>query len=324
MIPVEGVFSRFKRIIRDLSKELDKPVNFVIEGEDTELDKKIVDSLGDPLTHMVRNALDHGIEDADTRKKLGKNAEGQLLLKASHRGNHIWIEVADDGKGLSRDKIAATALKKALVTQDQLNKMSPKDVLNIIFLPGFSTAEKVTGVSGRGVGMDVVRAMINSVGGSIDIETEEGKGSTFVLKIPLTLAIIKALLVVTRAETFAFPIDSVSEIVKISTEEIYSVNGTDTIKLRDHALSLIPLEGVLKIKDSKPKDMPFKKVVVVTDGENKLGIEVEELIGEEEIVIKSLSDHFSKVRGITGASILGDGNIALILDSSALIDMSRN
>lgn len=323
MVPIEGVFTRFKRIVRDISKQVGKEVNFVIEGEETELDKKIVDSLGDPLTHMVRNAIDHGIEDSETRVRNGKSSTGRILLRASHKGNSIWIEVQDDGRGMDAEKIGQHALKKGIVTESQLKKMSDIDKIHLTFLPGFSTAEKVTDLSGRGVGMDVVKTMISSVNGLIDINTELGKGTTFILKIPLTLAIIKALLVVIGDEIFAFPLESVIEIVKVPVKEIYSVDGNDTIKLREHALSLIELQKVLGIKGGKTESHTHKKVVVVTDGNKNVGVIVDALVGEEEIVIKSLPEHFAHVKGITGASILGDGNISLILDPVSIIAKSR-
>lgn len=323
MVPIEGVFTRFKRIVRDISKQVGKEVNFVIEGEETELDKKIVDSLGDPLTHMVRNAIDHGIEDSETRVRNGKSSTGRILLRASHKGNSIWIEVQDDGRGMDAEKIGQHALKKGIVTESQLKKMSDIDKIHLTFLPGFSTAEKVTDLSGRGVGMDVVKTMISSVNGLIDINTELGKGTTFILKIPLTLAIIKALLVVIGDEIFAFPLESVIEIVKVPVKEIYSVDGNDTIKLREHALSLIELQKVLGIKGGKAESHTHKKVVVVTDGNKNVGVIVDALVGEEEIVIKSLPEHFAHVKGITGASILGDGNISLILDPVSIIAKSR-
>jgi len=323
MVPIEGVFTRFKRIVRDISKQLGKEVNFVIEGEETELDKKIVDSLGDPLTHMVRNAIDHGLEDSETRVRNGKSSTGKILLRASHKGNSIWIEVQDDGRGMDPEKIGQHALKKGIITESQLKKMSDMDKIHLTFLPGFSTAEKVTDLSGRGVGMDVVKTMISSVNGLIDINTELGKGTTFILKIPLTLAIIKALLVVIGDEIFAFPLESVIEIVKVPVKEIYSVDGNDTIKLREHALSLIELQKVLGIKGGKADSHSHKKVVVVTDGNKNVGVIVDALVGEEEIVIKSLPEHFAHVKGITGASILGDGNISLILDPVSIIAKSR-
>jgi len=323
MIPIEGVFTRFKRIVRDISKNLGREVNLVIEGEETELDKKIVDSLGDPLTHMIRNAVDHGIEDAKTRQAAGKPAAGTVLLRAAHQGNSILIEVRDDGAGIDADKVAKKALSRGIITKEQMDKMSQKEKLNLIFLPGFSMAEKVTDLSGRGVGMDVVKSMIGSVNGTVEIYTELGKGTSFHLRIPLTLAIIKALLVVIGEKVFAFPLESVTEIVKVPAKDIYSVDGNDTIKLRDHALSLVELNKVLKIGASGNAETTHKKVVVVTDGTKRIGVVVDSLVGEDEIVIKSLTEHFASVRGITGASILGDGTIALILDPASIISSSE-
>ncbi len=323
MIPVEGIFTRFKRVVRDISKTLGKNVILKIEGEDTELDKKIVDSLGDPLTHMIRNAVDHGIEDAETRRKLGKPEEGTVFLRASHKGNSFCIEVGDDGKGLDANKIAESAVKKGIVAPEQVEKMTDKEKLNLIFAPGFSTAEKVTGISGRGVGMDVVKNMITTVNGIVEIDTELGVGTTFILKIPLTLAIIQALLVVVGGETFAFPLDTVVEIIKVSKDDIYSIDGNDTVKLRGHALSIVDLENIIGLKKTEKKERAVRKVVVITDGESQLGVSVDDLIGGEEIVIKSLTEHFSNVVGITGASILGDGKIALILDSFSIIKAAK-
>jgi two-component system chemotaxis sensor kinase CheA len=323
MVPVEGVFTRFKRIVRDISKSVGKEVVLNIEGEDTELDKKIVDSLNDPLTHLIRNAVDHGLEDGEGRAQAGKPKAGTITLRASHRGNSIWIEVSDDGRGMDPDKIAAVAVRKGVISQSDADKITPREKLNLIFLPGFSTAEKVTGLSGRGVGMDVVKTMAASVNGSVDIETVLGKGTTFILKIPLTLAIIKALLVKLGGGLYAFPLDSVLEILKVMPEEIYTVDGNSTIKLRDHALGIVDLERVLRIRGGAQRDSGARKVVLITDGNKRIGVVVDDLLGEEEIVIKSLTEHFSKVKGITGASILGDGRIALILDPVSIIDRAR-
>lgn len=319
MVPVEGVFTRFKRIVRDIAKELGKTVNLNVEGEDTELDKKIVDSLGDPLTHMIRNAVDHGMDDTETRLRLGKPETGTVTLRALHRGNNICIEIGDDGRGIDPEKLVQSAIKKELITQEQGDRMNEKEKLNLMFLPGFSTAAKVTGISGRGVGMDVVRNMISSVNGVVDIETELEKGTTFIMKIPLTLAIIQALLIVISDVTYALPLESVTEIIKISPDEIYSIDGNATVKLRDHALSLVELEKVIQLSGNERPKEGSKKVVVITDGENQVGIVVDSLIGEDEIVIKSLTEHFAHVKGISGASILGDGSVALILDPLAII-----
>ena len=319
MVQIEVVFSRFKRLVRDIAKEVKKEVKLEIYGEDTELDKKITDELADPLTHMIRNSMDHGLETPEERRKAGKPEVGTVILKASHMGNSICIEITDDGRGLDASKIVKKALEKGILTQEQVNQMNDREKLNIIFLPGFSTAEKVTGLSGRGVGMDVVKRMIESVNGSIDIETEIGKGSTFKMKIPLTLAIIQALLVVVRGQAFAIPLESVSEIIKITDKDAYSIDGVSTIKLRGHALSLIRLEDVLSISYDPKESSLTKKVIVISDGEQLVGVSVDKLIGEDEIVIKALPTHFSNVKGISGASILGDGRIALILDVSGII-----
>ncbi|MBF0331261.1 MAG: Hpt domain-containing protein [Candidatus Omnitrophica bacterium] len=323
MVPVEGVFTRFKRIVRDISKDLDKDVVLHIEGAETELDKKIVDGLGDPLTHMIRNAVDHGIEDRATREKNGKPAIGMVVLKASHKGNSMCIEIRDDGKGMDADKIAASAVKKGVITEEQALKMTEKEKLNLIFLPGFSMAAKVTGLSGRGVGMDVVKSMITSFNGVVDIDTKVGVGSKFILKIPLTLAIIQALLVIIGGEVYALPIDAVTEIIKVPTKDIYSVDGNSTVKLRNHALSLVELEKVIKVKANASQEEEYKRVVIITDGENRLGVLVDSLVGKDEIVIKSFTRHFSRVKGVIGASILADGNVALILDPGTIIKESR-
>ena len=323
MVPVEGVFTRFKRIVRDISKDLNKEVALVIEGAETELDKKIVDGLGDPLTHMIRNAVDHGLEDRETREHLGKPATGTIVLKASHKGNSMCIEIRDDGKGMDPAKMAEIAVRKGVITEDQASKMTDKEKINLIFLPGFSTAQKVTGLSGRGVGMDVVKSMITSFNGVVDIDTRVGAGSTFVLKIPLTLAIIQALLVIIGGEVYALPIDAVTEIIKVPAKDIYFVDGNATVKLRNHALSLVELESVIKVKPNTPAEEEYKRVVIITDGENQLGVLVDSLVGKDEIVIKSFTKHFSRVRGIIGASILADGNVALILDPATIIKESR-
>jgi two-component system, chemotaxis family, sensor kinase CheA len=323
MVPVEGVFTRFKRIVRDISKDLDKDVVLNIEGAETELDKKIVDGLGDPLTHMIRNAVDHGLEDRATREKSGKPAVGTILLKASHKGNSICIEIRDDGKGMDPVKIAEAAIRKGVITDEQAARMTDKEKLNLIFLPGFSMAQKITGLSGRGVGMDVVKSMITSFNGVVDIDTQAGVGSSFLLKIPLTLAIIQALLVIIGGEVYALPIDAVTEIIKVPAKDIYSIDGNATVKLRNHALSLVELEKVIKVKANQPQEEEYKRVVIITDGENRLGVLVDSLVGKDEIVIKSFTKHFSKVKGIIGASILADGNVALILDPGTIIKESR-
>lgn len=323
MVPIKGVFTRFNRIIRDISKDLGKEINLILEGEETELDKSLVDNLGEPLTHMIRNAVDHGIEDFSTRERIGKPAKGTILLKALHDGNNICIEVQDDGKGLDPNVLAQSALKKKLITQEQINRLTDREKLDLMFLPGFSTAVQVTGLSGRGVGMDVVHNIVASLNGSIDIESEVGKGARFVLKIPLTLAIIQALLIVVDGEIYALPLESVTEIVKVTEEMIYSIDGNATVKLRDQVLSLIELKDIIHTRGTKREDRKAKRIVVISDGNSQVGIIVERLIGETEIVIKSLSHHFYHVKGVSGVTILGDGQISLILDPKLIIMESR-
>ena len=323
MVPIKGVFTRFNRIIRDISKDLGKEINLILEGEETELDKSLVDNLGEPLTHMIRNAVDHGIEDFSTRERIGKPAKGTILLKALHDGNNICIEVQDDGKGLDPNVLAQSALKKKLITQEQLNRLNDREKLDLMFLPGFSTAVQVTGLSGRGVGMDVVHNIVASLNGSIDIESEIGKGARFVLKIPLTLAIIQALLIVVDGEIYALPLESVTEIIKVTEEMIYSIDGNATVKLRDQVLSLIELKDIIHTRGTKREDRKGRLIVVISDGNSQVGIIVERLIGETEIVIKSLSHHFYHVKGVSGVTILGDGQISLILDPKLIIMESR-
>ncbi|MBU0650738.1 chemotaxis protein CheA [bacterium] len=327
MVPIEGVFTRFKRTVRDLSKEMNKKVDLVIIGEDTELDKKIIDFLGDPLTHMIRNAIGHGIETMEERASAGKSEKAVITLRASREGNYVCVEIIDDGRGIDLEKIIEIAIEKNMVTAQQSKNLTDKEKLNFIFYTGFSTAKEVTDVSGRGVGLDVVKDLIKNVKGLLDIETEKGKGTKFIIKIPLTLAIIQALLITVEEQTFAIPLEGVVEIIKVDRDSIYSVDGNDTVKLREHALSLVDLFGVINLKSVKPKEnseennsvKEDKKIVVISDGMQQLGLSVDSLIGEEEIVIKSLTEHFANVKGIGGASILGDGRIALILDPLSII-----
>lgn len=323
MVPIKGVFIRFNRIVRDIAKDLGKDIHLLLEGEETELDKNLVDSLGEPLTHMVRNAIDHGIEDVATRQKWGKAPRGTILLKAFHEGNNVCVEVKDDGKGLDPEVLANSAVKKKLITEEQSKRLTDREKLDLMFLPGFSTAAQVTGLSGRGVGMDVVRNMIVAINGFIDITSEIGQGTTFILKIPLTLAIIQALLIVVDGEIYALPLEAVTEIIKVADDMIYSIDGNDTIKLRDEVLSLIELKDVIHLRGTRQHGQTLKRVVVISDGNSQVGIVVDKLIGESEIVIKALSHHFFNVKGISGVTILGDGQISLILDPKLIIMESR-
>ena len=320
MVPIARVFNRFPRVVRDLSRELRKEVKLIIEGEDTELDRSIVEEIGDPLVHLVRNAIDHGIEPPEEREILGKPRQGTVRLAAYHEGNHIVIVIEDDGRGIDIEKIKAKALEKGLVTESELSRMNEKDILNLIFLPGFSTAEKVTDVSGRGVGMDVVKTNIEKLNGTIDIHTEIGKGTRFVIKIPLTLAIIQSLLVNVGNEIYAIPLVSVVEAVKVPKEEIQRVEGQEIIVLRDSVLSLVKLSEVFNIPTEESEDYMY--VVVLSIGERRFGLVVDKLIGQEEIVIKSLGNYLSNVPGISGATIMGDGRVTLIIDVAGLANMT--
>ncbi len=320
MVPIARVFNRFPRVVRDLSRELRKEVKLIIEGEDTELDRSIVEEIGDPLVHLVRNAIDHGIEPPEEREILGKPRQGTVRLAAYHEGNHIVIVIEDDGRGIDIEKIKAKALEKGLVTESELSRMNEKDILNLIFLPGFSTAEKVTDVSGRGVGMDVVKTNIEKLNGTIDIHTEIGKGTRFVIKIPLTLAIIQSLLVNVGNEIYAIPLVSVVEAVKVPKEEIQRVEGQEIIVLRDSVLSLVKLSEVFNIPTEESEDYMY--VVVLSIGERRFGLVVDRLIGQEEIVIKSLGNYLSNVPGISGATIMGDGRVTLIIDVAGLANMT--
>lgn len=319
MVPIKEVFSRFRRITRDISNDVGKQIHLVIEGEETELDKNLVDSLGDPLTHMVRNAVSHGIEAPEVRRACGKSERGTVTLRAFHQGNNICIEVADDGKGLDPGALVQSALDKKLITAQKAARLTEKEKLDLMFLPGFSTAAEVTGLSGRGVGMDAVKNMVEAINGAVDVESRPAEGTTFILKIPLTLAVIQALLVVVGEETYAIPLDAVVEIVKVTGDTVYSVDGNATVKLRDHALSLVTLEDMIHIKRTGNGRRTIQHVVVISEDAAQIGVVVDGLIGESEVVIKSLPHHFSQVDGISGVTILGDGRIALILDPKCIM-----
>ncbi|MBD3265162.1 hypothetical protein GF373_00700 [bacterium] len=322
MVPIGTVFQRFRRVVRDLAHARGKEVNLVIEGEETELDKKIIDQIGDPLMHMVRNSVDHGLEEPETRKKNGKTAEGLLHLNASHVGNSIVITIKDDGKGIDTEILKKKALEKGIISAEEANTLSHKESLNLIFRPGFSTAKEVTDISGRGVGMDVVRRSLEALGGTVDIDTELGKGSTFHLKLPLTLAIIQALLVETHEEMYALPIAHVSETIRISRDDIFSVKGQgQVIRLRDDVVPILNLRQTMGMPDYD-QDITRHYVAVIRNGDKYVGLIVDRMVNEQEVVIKSLGGEVSRAPYIAGASILGDGRVILILDTASLIETS--
>ncbi|EAH5627458.1 TPA: response regulator [Campylobacter coli] len=322
MQPIAKVFNKFPRVVRDLSRELGKQIELEITGEETELDKSIVEEIGDPIMHMIRNSCDHGVEDPATRAANGKPEKGIVQLKAYNEGNHIVVEITDDGKGLDANGLKAKAIEKNLITEREADQMTDKEAFALIFKPGFSTAAKVTNVSGRGVGMDVVKTNIEKLNGVIEIDSELGKGSSFKLKIPLTLAIIQSLLVGTQEEFYAIPLASVLETVRVPIDDIYTIEGKNVLRLRDEVLSLVRLSDVFGVKQVlESGDQTY--VVVIGVAESKLGIIVDTLVGQEEIVIKSMGDYLQNIQGIAGATIRGDGRVTLIIDVGAMMDMAK-
>ncbi|BAI79918.1 two-component system, chemotaxis family, sensor kinase CheA [Deferribacter desulfuricans SSM1] len=319
MVPIGKVFNKFPRMVRDLCRELNKDIELVITGEDTELDKSVVEEIGDPLIHMIRNAVDHGIEPPEERVKKGKPEKGLVALNAYYEGNHIVVEIKDDGRGMDPEKLKKKAIEKGVITPEEAKSLSKEEAFGLIFRPGFSTAEKVSDVSGRGVGMDVVKTNIEKLNGIIQIDSELDKGTTFKLKLPLTLAIIQALLVEVSGEIFAIPIVSVVETVKIDENEIHSFEGREVLKLRESVLSLIRLNEVFELEPTFSNEM---YVVVVALAEKRVGLIVDRLIGQEEIVIKSLGEYLGGTVGIAGATIMGDGAVRLILDVAGIMDIA--
>lgn len=322
MQPVGKVFNKFPRMVRDLSRELKKSIDLVITGEETELDKSIVEEIGDPLIHIIRNSCDHGVESPEDRKALGKPEIGRVDLKAYNEGNHIVIEITDDGKGLDAEMLKLKAIEKGLISEKEADSMADKEAFGIIFKPGFSTAKTISNVSGRGVGMDVVKTNVEKLNGIIEIDSEKGVGTTFKLKIPLTLAIIQALLVGAQEEYYAIPLSSVIETVRIGQDEIYSVDGKSVLRLRDEVLSLVRLADIFGV-DSVLETASEVYVVIIALAEQKIGVIVDYLIGQEEVVIKSLGYYLKSTRGIAGATVRGDGKITLIVDVAAMMEMAK-
>uniref|UniRef100_UPI000CF15C82 hybrid sensor histidine kinase/response regulator n=1 Tax=Helicobacter bizzozeronii TaxID=56877 RepID=UPI000CF15C82 len=323
MQPIGKVFNKFPRMVRDLSRELGKSIELVIDGEETELDKSIVEEIGDPLIHIIRNSCDHGIEKPEDRKMLGKPEMGRVELSAYNEGNHIVIKITDDGTGLDPEKLKEKAIEKGVITEREASTMTDKEALNIIFKPGFSTAKTLSNVSGRGVGMDVVKTNIEKLNGIIELESEVGVRTTQKLKIPLTLAIIQALLVGVQEEYYAIPLSSVLETVRISQDEIYSVDGKSVLRLRDEVLSLVRLADIFKV-DAILEGSKEVYVVIIGLADQKIGVIVDYLIGQEEVVIKSLGYYLKSTKGIAGATVRGDGKITLIVDVGTMMEMAKN
>ncbi|MGL2854642.1 chemotaxis histidine kinase/response regulator CheAY2 [Helicobacter pylori] len=323
MQPVGKVFNKFPRMVRDLSRELGKSIELIIEGEETELDKSIVEEIGDPLIHIIRNSCDHGIEPLEERRRLNKPETGKVQLSAYNEGNHIVIKISDDGKGLDPVMLKEKAIEKGVISERDAESMSDREAFNLIFKPGFSTAKVVSNVSGRGVGMDVVKTNIEKLNGIIEIDSEVGVGTTQKLKIPLTLAIIQALLVGVQEEYYAIPLSSVLETVRISQDEIYTVDGKSVLRLRDEVLSLVRLSDIFKV-DAILESNSDVYVVIIGLADQKIGVIVDYLIGQEEVVIKSLGYYLKNTRGIAGATVRGDGKITLIVDVGAMMEMAKS
>ena len=319
MVPVGNVFNRFPRMVRDLSHSLGKEINLIIQGEETEMDRTVIDEIGDPLVHLLRNSIDHGIEKPEERIAAGKNPVGEVRLIARHEGNNILLMVTDDGKGLKPEVIKQKALEKGLVTKTELDAMEPNEILKLIFMAGFSTAETVTDVSGRGVGMDAVRTKIENLGGALELDSTPGQGTRVRIRLPLTLAIIQALLVQVHEETYAIPLGSIDSTINITPEDIRTIQQQEVILLRGQIIPLVRLGRSLGILDAAGfEDGQELYVVIVQSGDHKIGLLVDALVGQQEIVIKSLGKILTGIRQIAGATILGDGQVVLILDVNAL------
>ncbi len=317
MVPVSAVFNRFPRMVRDIAKELNKEINLTIEGEETELDRTVIDEIGDPIMHLLRNSCDHGVEMPDEREAKGKPRTGEVGLIARHEGNNVVIMVTDDGAGIDPNKIRSKAVEKGMITQEEADKLDDADAVRLIFLPGFSTAEKISDISGRGVGMDVVRSKIEALSGHVDVETHIDEGSIFKIKLPLTLAIIQAMLVQVQEEMYAIPLGSIDSTINIQPTDIKTVQNREVIVLRGEIIPIIRMEQTLQVPHVKDAEDIF--VVVVHAGEAKAGIVVDKLIGQQEIVIKTLGSLFTGLKMFSGATVLGDGRVALILDVATMI-----
>jgi len=337
MVPVGPLFNRFKRTVRDISIEMGKSVNLIIKGENTELDKRMIDELGDPLVHLVRNAIDHGIEAESVRRSRGKSETGTLTMEASHTGNNVAISISDDGEGINFDKVKRKAVEKGLVSNSDADKMSENEIAQFIWTPGFSTADVVSDISGRGVGMDVVKTRIGELNGTVEIESTRGKGTRFIIRLPLTLAIIRSLLFQLRQGTFAAPIEHVREIVSINKKDIISVHGRDSIEVRGEFIPLIQIEDIFDWHNTmyshakgnqieaplEEKNKDLISVLILSSVTSSMGLEVCELQGCQDVVVKPLDENFTYIRGLAGASILGDGSVCLLLDVAACLEIAR-
>ncbi|MHB8120970.1 MAG: chemotaxis protein CheA [Desulfuromonadaceae bacterium] len=322
MIPVEKVFKKFPRIVRSMSRDLGKEVGLQIVGEETELDRSVVDEIGDPLIHLIRNAMDHGLETPEERLAAGKSRCGTLVLAAVHEGNQIIISMKDDGRGIDTERVGRKAIEKGLITEDQFAAMGQREIFDLLFLPGFSTKEKATDLSGRGVGMDVVKTNIKKLNGLIEIKSTKGLGSEFILRLPLTLAIIQSLLVEVEGEIYSIPLSSVLETLRVDQRQFHLIGGQEVLKLRDIVLPLIRLQKIFNVQQRGEVDN-FCYVVVVGAAEKRMGLVVTRLVGQQEVAIKSLGNYLANIPGIAGSTILGDGRVALIIDPVAMSEVGE-
>ncbi len=320
MVKIGKIFNRFPRLVRDLSKEMNKEVNLIIHGEETELDKTLIEEINDPLVHLIRNSVDHGVESPEDREKANKPRKGNIILSAEHEGNNIIISIEDDGKGIDPKKITEAAIKKGILTEEKAQELTNRDAYNLIFQPGFSTAKKVSNVSGRGVGMDVVRTNVLKLRGMIKVDSEVGKGTKIQISLPLTLAIIHGMIVKVKSEMAVIPLSSVLEVIRVQSEDIYSIKQKEVLHFRDRTIPLISIEEVLSVQDEKSEGaLDWQYVVIVKIAEKTFGIKVDALIGQKEVVIKSLGTYLGNIQGIAGSTIMGDGRVVMILDLSELI-----
>ncbi|HOI28438.1 MAG TPA: chemotaxis protein CheA [Melioribacteraceae bacterium] len=323
MIKIGKVFNRFPRVVRDMCKDLNKEVELIINGEETEVDKNLIEEINDPLVHLIRNAIDHGVESPDVRESKGKKRKGTVILSAEHEGNNIAIKVIDDGKGIDPEMIKEKAVSKGFISREKVKELSRQEAYNLIFHPGFSTAEVVTNVSGRGVGMDVVKTNVAKLRGTISVESEVGKGTTMILRLPLTLAIISGMIVKAHGQTFVIPLHSVIEVLRVSVSDIETINGKEVVHLRDSILPIISLDELISNNGNGHNDSGWQYIVEVGIAEKRFGIKVDQLVGQQEVVIKSLGDYLGKIDGIAGSSIMGDGTVIIILDINELFNKLR-
>ncbi len=319
MVPVSQVFDRFPRLVRDLSLKKGKKIDLVMEGKDIEVDRTVLDEIGEPLIHLLRNSVDHGVETPEDRVKINKNETGTIKLSAQRNGNQVIIEIQDDGAGIDPEKLKESALKKGFASQAELEKMNKEQLINLIFLPGFSTAKVVTETSGRGVGMDVVKTKISALAGTVHIESQVGQGTKTTIKLPITLAIIQAILVKDTTQTFAIPTSQVSEIVRVNKTDVKSLGKTNAIIVRDRVIPMVHLHQLLGLPDSNEDELELL-ITYLGDENTKMGIVVDSVLRQQDILVKSLNETFAGVKGISGATILGDGQVVLVLDVGQLVN----